>query len=82
MLSMRLRAPDDDIERLSHSETIVKDHLSMSTTSLNSEDFIFSSPVLDGDQWWPFFILFFFCNSFFLLPTLLCSVIQYFGGID
>ena len=32
--------------------------------------------VLAGDQWWPFFVTF-----YFLVTDILCLVIQYFGSI-
>ena len=33
--------------------------------------------VLAGDQWWPFFVTF-----YFLVTDILCLVIQYFGSIN
>ena len=32
-------------------------------------------PILAGDQWWPFFVTF-----YFLVTDILCIVIQYFGS--
>ena len=33
--------------------------------------------LLAGDQWWPFFVTF-----YFLVTDILCLVIQYFGSIN
>ena len=33
--------------------------------------------ILAGDQWWPFFVTF-----YFLVTDILCLVIQYFGSIN